>query len=204
VGKKAAVQLIGICGAGTLIEFYRYGELVCPAWAIRQDILLTAMSGAEAFHFFSGLHVDGDYLYASARALVDVAKLEPLVAGTVHESHRVSATWIEKPQYTLPFSGNPIMGQKLLWNGTAEMQTVQMLRIAEDRSGRMVALLFNFLDKPARQTITIETDAAGASYKVKTLLGPKWDGPATLTPDKGFACTTPAHDLQVLELVPAR
>jgi hypothetical protein len=170
-------------------------------WQIRLDALLAAAAGSRSLHFFSGAHIDGQNLYAAVQGMAAFASIEDHIRGAVEADDRVQTTFIDKPEYTLAMSANPIFGQKLLWHGEPEMQTYQMLRIRED--GKLVLMLFNFMDVPARQKVTI-THTEAQTYNVSALLGPTVAKDVTVVPEKGFEWTTAPQDVQVLLLEPVR
>lgn len=201
VGKDVGIHLIGIWGVGTLIELYRYGPVYMRDWQIRLDVLLAAAAGSRSLHFFSGLHIDGQNLYAAAQGMAAFASIEDHIRGAVEADDRVQTAFIDKPEYTLAMSANPIFGQKLLWHGEPEMQTYQMLRLRED--GKLVLMFFNFMDVPARQKVSI-AHTNGRTYRVSSLLGPTVGKDMTVAPEEGFEWVTAPQDVHVLLLAPVQ
>ncbi|MFW6059457.1 MAG: hypothetical protein ACODAQ_04715 [Phycisphaeraceae bacterium] len=202
-GRDVGIHLIGIF-AGTLIELYRYERLHLEAWQMRQDILLAAASGGRAFHFFRADQLDGEYLSAASRAMAEVAALEPYLNDMRAADDRLDAAPVETPDYTLPISGGTTIYAKLLWSGQPERQQAQMLRIGED--GKLLVMLFNFMNAPLRQRITIEGELSAQRYRLTPLIGSSPEQQSVsaeaLQGDGELVVETAAQDVTWLLLTP--
>ncbi|MBS3763208.1 MAG: hypothetical protein KGZ25_07905 [Planctomycetes bacterium] len=198
-GNGAEMHLIGIF-AGTLIELYRYDKVRLPAWAMRLDIVLAGAEGGNAFHFFRGDQLDGEYFSAASRALHELATLEPLLMEGKLADERVRISFPKKPDYKLARSSNHTFGSKLLWAGGLDKQKKAMLRLLPD--GRMLLLLFNFMDVSAKMNVTIQGALPAKRYELKTLLAGEKSGSAVVSPAEGFIQNVSSRDLSALLLSP--
>ncbi|MFP4027962.1 MAG: hypothetical protein ACLFWL_09240 [Candidatus Brocadiia bacterium] len=198
-GQDVEIHLIGIF-AGTLIELYRYDKVHLPAWAMRLDIVLAGAEGGNAFHFFRGDQLDGEYFSAASRALHELAVLEPLLMKGKPADERVRISFPKKPDYTLARSSNHTFGSKLLWAGSLDKQRKAMLRVLPD--GRLLLLLFNFMDVPADMKVMIQGALPAKRYELKTLLAGEESGPSVVSPAEGFVQNVSSRDLSALLLNP--
>lgn len=198
-GHDAEMHLIGIF-AGTLIELYRYDRVHLPAWAMRLDILLAGAAGGNAFHFFRGDQLDGEYFAAASRALDELATLEPLLERGTPADERVEVSFAEKPAYTLARSSNHTFGSKLLWAGSLKRQYRPMLRVLPD--GRLVLLLFNFMNVPADMTVRIQGKLPAEKFTARALLPGGEKETTAVSPATGFDRKIPARDMTALLLAP--